>query len=661
MIAPPRMNVGSVLFATWLAVVTVAAGVARVPEWAKPHLSADATGFADTDSALLLFESADVRYITPDRIRRIYRGILRVRTEPGRAEAKCVYPFNPDTEKVISANAWVVSPDGRRSDDFSTSQFTQSPLHVGRHYWTQQRVIGLVAQKILVGGALAWEFQIESQTGISDINWTFRSGLPVLLSAIEVTPFAGAKLEWHATDLRIEPPVPGAAPGGLRWERRRLRPPAGDRPERFLPEPQWLSIRVASADGRSRSWADIAAIASAVIEPRIVVSPDVQRQADVRVAGKTSRWERIRALTEFVQKDIAYLAVSIDKDYLAGYRPHMPSDVLKNRYGDCKDKSALLAALLRAIGEEANVVLVHAGNPKTVRADWPAAVFNHAIVGLTAGDAVPARWPVTDAGPNGRLVLFDPTDAFTPLGVLSSGVQAGHGLVASPKAVALVALPPSEPETNSYLLEIDATIDEAGALTARAQEKACGVVGVTRQAMRATVNQEQFKRALETRVGETIPFLQHLAWSNEWQPEAAEWRMSIEFRADRYVRRTAGNIMLLNPQILGSVPRMTPWRTNEDGLAWVAPGKFDKRMRFSLPTGAAIEEMPEELTLQCAVAHGRITYRRAADALIVSSELTQKAAFLGRRDYEELRTLTLKLNEAERRPILLRRGGGLTK
>ncbi|MCX6951663.1 MAG: DUF3857 domain-containing protein [Verrucomicrobia bacterium] len=445
------------------------------PEWLRPYLLEDVTELSRGQAAVLLVDAGDVRYVTEDRVKRLYRGAIRVATDAGRNQAKCVYGYNADTEKIRGARAWLISADGKSATEVPLREFADSAGQVGKFFWPQQRVLSFFAgNRVETGGVLAWEFEVESQSGISDIGWSFSSHLPVNVSVLEVAPPPGGKLEWHARGERVGPPAAGAAPGALRWGVRHVAAPTGDRPDGFFPAPLGVSVRAVVAGG-PQTWAGFARLAAAVIEPRVVITPEVRAKAEALTAGKTTRWERVRALTEFVQKEISYLAVTLDKDYLAGYRPHAAGEVLQNRYGDCKDKSALLAALLRALGEQGSVVLVYAGNPAGVQRDWPSASFNHAIAAMPADEAVPAGWPVVDAGELGRLVLFDPTDPQTPLGSLGPGVSGGFGLVASDRTTDLVAMPVAAAAQNRHVSRIEAALEADGRLGAGGGGVAAGL------------------------------------------------------------------------------------------------------------------------------------------------------------------------------------------
>src|SRR5262249_5331409 len=81
--------------------------------------------------------------------------------------------------------------------------------------------------------------------------------------------------------------------------------------------------------------------------------------------------------------EIRYFSVSLGE---SSHRPTAPSAVLKRRYGDCKDKSLLLIALLRALGIEAHPVLLTIGQPRGLDKALPSPqLFNHAIVQVKLG------------------------------------------------------------------------------------------------------------------------------------------------------------------------------------------------------------------------------------------------------------------------------------
>ena len=80
----------------------------------------------------------------------------------------------------------------------------------------------------------------------------------------------------------------------------------------------------------------------------------------------------------FVQDEIRYLGIETG---INSHQPHQPEEVLKNRFGDCKDKSYLLVELLRKLGVEAWPAYVNSSNRGHVDDNAPSPfAFNHVIV-----------------------------------------------------------------------------------------------------------------------------------------------------------------------------------------------------------------------------------------------------------------------------------------
>lgn len=633
---------------------------AKAPDWLAAALAEDVTELSRNKIAVRLLDSTDIRHLADNRVKRVQRSAIRIITEGGRYYATCSHELNADMERVIAARGWIVSPDGKKTETFALRDFSDNALKVANIFWPQKRVLRYAAAPTMpLGSVFAWEFEVESQSSITDLNLVFPMGLPSRRTVFDVAPAPGGRLAWRAINDEDAPaPISGELPGSLRWERRDFVIPsiAGERPPGFLATPRGFSVRNIAPNNPAsiETWLDLARLAAGVVEPRLVIPPEVKAKAEALVAGKANRWERVRALAEFVQKEITYLAVILDKDYLAGYRPHACGEVLQNRFGDCKDKAGLFVAMLRAIGDEGELVLVAAGNPKAIRPDWPSARFNHVIAGLPADNTVPASWPVVDAGPLGKLVLFDATDPNTPLGLLSAGDQGGYGLVASTKSNGLIKLPVAPAELNSVETRVQARLDAAGNMTANVEEVATGGLGVALYAARATLRNERFTPVLEKRLRDTVSFLEGLQWKDTWDKTEARWRIEYGFKAPRYARRTGGSLMLINPPALSAKAQMVQWRTGQGGVVWRAPATTRKLVRLTLPEGATVEEMPTESVLRLQYATAHVRYRREGQDIVYDYQLVEKGGFLDQRDYESYRLSLQRLQESERRPILLR-------
>lgn len=79
---------------------------------------------------------------------------------------------------------------------------------------------------------------------------------------------------------------------------------------------------------------------------------EIKHLADSLTKGISSPKEKIRSIYKWVQNNIKYIAIEDGKN---GLVPREAALVLNRRYGDCKDKSSLLTAMIRAIGQPSSL------------------------------------------------------------------------------------------------------------------------------------------------------------------------------------------------------------------------------------------------------------------------------------------------------------------
>jgi transglutaminase-like putative cysteine protease len=106
------------------------------------------------------------------------------------------------------------------------------------------------------------------------------------------------------------------------------------------------------------SWAELAHRYRDFAAPMATVTPAIRAHAQELTRGARSTPERVRRLHDWVRRHVRYVALTSER---GGWSPFPAEQVLHTRDGDCKDQSALLQALLAAVGIGAEAVLIDAG------------------------------------------------------------------------------------------------------------------------------------------------------------------------------------------------------------------------------------------------------------------------------------------------------------
>jgi hypothetical protein len=113
---------------------------------------------------------------------------------------------------------------------------------------------------------------------------------------------------------------------------------------------------------------------------------------------------------------------------LNSHRPNSPDKIFTQRFGDCKDKSYLLCTLLRAMGIEANPVMINTSFKKSIMQWLPGPQsFDHVTVRVLY---------------NGRFYWFDPTISYQRGTIDAISYPNYHcGLVIGDTTTALTTIP----------------------------------------------------------------------------------------------------------------------------------------------------------------------------------------------------------------------------
>lgn len=168
-------------------------------------------------------------------------------------------------------------------------------------------------------------------------------------------------------------------------------------------------------------------------------------------SNQTTEQARITALYAYVATKIRYTGVSFG---LGRFQPHAAATVLHNAFGDCKDQSALLTALLTAGGFKTHTVLAHPTVGVAVPEVSAPDQFNHEFVAVET---------------KGGLLFLDPSIGLAPPGVLQPGVRGRTALVLGDHGTSVVEIPIKSPVPSRMASTLKGKINASGAFEGSAR------------------------------------------------------------------------------------------------------------------------------------------------------------------------------------------------
>ena len=207
---------------------------------------------------------------------------------------------------------------------------------------------------------------------------------------------------------------------------------------------------------------------------------ELRRKAEALTKGLATPLEKVEALYGYVATNFRYVSLSLG----AGrYQPRAAGDVLRDEYGDCKDKHTLLASLLEAIGMRASAALMNSS--RKIDPDFPSpSQFDHVITRLSG---------------NGTDLWLDTTTEIAPFRLLAPNLRKRQALVVDAVGASHLEETPADPPVPSIqATDVEGELDSTGKLTAHLRIELRGDVELVLRAVARRTPRAQWKQLIES-------------------------------------------------------------------------------------------------------------------------------------------------------------------
>jgi transglutaminase-like putative cysteine protease len=291
------------------------------------------------------------------------------------------------TFQTLTLNSIRVIRQGRAIDQQPVARITAlaQETELRKRIYDGSYNINILLFDVRVGDVVEYEYTIHSKERIFPGQYSDRMSIgwsvPMRRQRLRLRSPANLDLLYRVDDQSVPTSRVHSGVRELNWEWHDLAAIPGDedRPKWYSP---WPHFEVTS----SKDWSDVARRIAPLFRVSNPHTPMLMAAVkDIRNAGGTPAEQALRAL-QFVQEQIRYVSISIGP---GAFTPTSPEQVLERRFGDCKDKSLLLATILRELGIEAQPALVNTRRGRVLDSILPTPyAFDHAIVHMKLGNDV---------------------------------------------------------------------------------------------------------------------------------------------------------------------------------------------------------------------------------------------------------------------------------
>ncbi len=316
--------------------------------------------------------------------------------------------YNPSFES-IELNFIHLIRDGKVIDLTRETQFRvverESELDDGIVSGTLKAIGNL--HDVRVGDIVDYATTVHTSTRLwpnhAFYHFSQRYSDPLAMRAVRLVWPAGMTPTYKSINSDIAFSISKSA-DGAEWEWIAQDPPAM-RGEDAVPATafQWGRVDVSTM----KEWSEVARWASGLYQGDESLAADFEARLDAIAAAWPKPDDRLTEAMRYVQDNIRYVGEELGE---GSYVPRRPKTVIERGYGDCKDKSLLLAVALRRLGIDAVPALVTTRAGERLPERLPSALeFDHVIVRAVI-DGKPIWVDATGAHRGGRGVEITPSN-----------------------------------------------------------------------------------------------------------------------------------------------------------------------------------------------------------------------------------------------------------
>lgn len=583
------------------------------PQWALDAARTPTPANLGDASAVVLFDEYFIAVDDQNHAIERERYAVRILKPQGRKYSHCEAEFDADAQ-LDYFHSWTITADGRQFQALDTD-FKDEGAYADADLQSTDRFRTVNPPAADPGAVVTCETQGHLRPYMNSEDWEIQAPIPIVDEALELALPPGG----HYADAwsRYTPVKPiETANNDLRWEIKNM--PALDL-ENVYATPPWeaLAARMsvmwgdAAVKGSENQWRAFGLWEDQLEAHRPDPTPEISAKAWELAAGAPDLYTKLSRITSYIQKNIRYFIIIKG---IGGWQAHYAADIYRNRYGDCKDKTTLLISMLRAIGIRAYYLHVDSRRG-VINPDAPSLIGNHMItaIELPDGENDPRLMARVKATNGKTLLIFDPTDEETPVGLIRGDLQGAYGNISNGADSQVLRMPVLPPESGGLIRKGSFALAADGSLAGDIDDVFTGVDAAHERSILKERDAKQVRDSLEEGLSAELPGLSFKGYefhdSGEFDKPVG---LDLHLSATSYAH-PAGPLLLLRPRVMGSIARTLPdvmeSNTRKYSIEIGHPGLWRSTYDITLPAGYVVDEMPDpvDVDMDFASYHASVT------------------------------------------------------
>ncbi len=570
----------------------------------------------------------------------VVQEVARINTEEGINDASIIrIPYQTNDEQVDILRVRVIKPDGSFSEDYDT--WSSANSRKGSTTYNDGGTITVQANNAKVGDMVEFRYRVRNTSDrnfrgdyFGDVEYVQDTTPIGMVRYAILYPEKIGPLYFRApstTHQRIDdkPPEGAKLDEGYKSTVFELKDVPLAKTEQN--QPGYTEVYDHIIVSNKETIDELGSWWWNLVEEQLIVDDNIRQKVNELTKGLKTDDEKVRAIHNYVVQNTRYLHVGLG---IHGWKPYRTTTCFRNRYGDCKDKAALLKVMLEEAGVKANLVLVRTRRLGEI-GPYPASmnVFNHAIAYVPSMD-----------------LFLDGTAEFNGTRELTTMDQSAQALIIEDGGKSRwVNMPVDKPEVNTLkqTMTFDLTGDEPSATI---EMVASGTHAVYFRS--ALEDPDRRDEVMAKNLAATYPgaVLEKATYSDLKKLEQPV-TITLKIKGGKIMQGSEDKPfmypLVATNDLLGAYASKS---SRDQDLIIRVPYTKQYEIKYVLPKGSTISKLPQGKTLKSKFGSLNIEYKEVKGALEVKATYSIDTHRVSVDEYEDFRAfardVTGTLNEA---------------